>query len=151
AAHKGMVVNGPSAQAPDIPRELDELVMQLMAKDPNGRPTMPQAANALDTIGRHYWPPRSSQVSTVQVDLRVGEPPPPAGHATLHDNAGARAFPAKRRERRWPIIVALAGVVLTGAALALALVQPWKKPSGTAAAEEVRVESAADAAPAPPP
>ncbi len=127
-AHVAGAIRGPMTYERDIPPELDQLIVAMIAKDPGQRPLMPQVAAELTRICDKYWPAvRPSQaMSTVQLDLKVGAPPPP--------------MVAQKKRGHGVIIGAAIGVVALGTGVALW--HPWKK-SGEVA--EAAVAIAADA------
>ena len=138
-SHKNQPMHGPGAYLPEIPVELNVLVERMLVKQPTARPTMPEVAFELDRIWQQVWPPAHVHERTMQVDLRLGEPPPPVG--TVEE---------ERPRRRWPLVAAVAGLGLTGAGLALVITQPWKQggPPQTEAKPIASVVAPADAAPA---
>lgn len=128
AQHVHAPVPHPRAERPDTPAALDELIVDLLAKDPSSRPTAEQAALRLDglgagpaDLGRTLVLPAQSTPAT-----RVMSPP--------HPPAPAEATPSgpERPRRR---LAAAAGLALVAALVVLATL--W-------------AVSARDGAPAPP-
>jgi eukaryotic-like serine/threonine-protein kinase len=143
-SHKQQPTRGPAAFLPEIPLELSHVVERMLVKEPSARPTMPEVAFELERIFRHYWPPTTHE-RTVQVDLRIGEPPPAPWQ--MGDVASA----SKTRRRRWPVVVGLGGLGLVGAGVALAIAQPWRAAPETptpavVAADPVAAPAVPDAA-----
>jgi formylglycine-generating enzyme required for sulfatase activity/tRNA A-37 threonylcarbamoyl transferase component Bud32 len=129
----------PEELRPDLPPALSELVMQLLAKKPEGRPASAQVvADALLHIQTHPGArTMSARRSAADVE-RVPRAAVPthqaarAAHATLQ--APSRSRPRKKKRPLWPWLVG-AGVVGMGV-LAVALIVWWPTPQGT-----VRIES----------
>jgi serine/threonine-protein kinase len=115
AQHVHAPVPHPLAERPDTPAALDELIVDLLAKDPSSRPTAEQAALRLDVLD--IEPPDLGRTLVLPVQstpaTRVMSPPPPP--APAEDTPSSPVRPRRR-------LAAAAGLALGAALAALAIV-----------------------------
>jgi hypothetical protein len=116
---------------PEVPPALSDLVVRLLAKQPDDRPASAAAvADALAAIAAERTP-------------SLPQPPAPVGKAS--GGTEVLASPrTPRRRRRWPVFAALA-VLLAGGGLAAFLL--WRPPGQEEDKESKKVTSGTDAAP----
>ncbi len=153
-AHMQQPPSPPSSIAPNIPAELDRLVYALLAKDPNGRPSMQQA---MQILAYYRDTNRPSNVPTSpHAAVTVMAPSNAAVLSTMGQSSGQRmAAPAEPPKRRGALlaVAALAVLCIAGGAVAIALSK--NKGSADPAAQPPPeqppiVATPADAAVAPP-
>ncbi len=140
-------------QDAEVPGEVEDLIQEMLAKDPNLRPPMMQVVDRLDELIDLLSPmgPRSADDRTARVDLLtidalVGDGahdgsctdrnpvvPAPASLETVSASVGLDApvsplrYPGMSRSARWPHLVAIVGLLLAGSAAAIWLVRPTGK------------------------
>lgn len=133
----------PSALAPGIPPELDQVVAMLMAKDPNQRPaTADQAVQLLATAAQAFAP--AAHRTTVAFAVHDPNPTQPTT-ALPPEPAGHRSAPADRDQR--PRTGLIAGVVV--GAVAVVGIAIWALSSGStpsASADSTATKAATTAA-----
>ncbi|HEX5063528.1 MAG TPA: serine/threonine-protein kinase [Kofleriaceae bacterium] len=152
-AHMQAPPSLPSSVAPGIPGELDRLVLGLLAKDPNARPTLTQVMQVLayyrDAQHPSQIPTHPRGIATVIAPQAV---PPPHALSTMGQSSGQmlteRHAPKKRTG-----LYALAALGVVGAAGAAIAVVLSKKPADKPepAAQPPVVATPADAATVAPP
>jgi serine/threonine-protein kinase len=134
-AHMQQPPTVPSSVAPNIPPELDHLILGLLAKDPNHRPTMAQSMEMLAFVRDSYGPghrsgslpPRPSLPAVAPSyqapSAPTWAPPNKAQSTTIGGQSQGEQMLTARREpsssKKWPVI---AGGVIAVAAVAIALV-----------------------------
>lgn len=134
AMHLRAIPPAPSELWPDIPPELEQLLLVMLAKNPDNRPTMKEVAQTLESIRTGFGIPRRERIPTAPVippSLQTG-PRVRISQAGLAptmpaDSASWRA----PRAKRWQI--ALGGLAVV-AGLAMFMVTRGAEPQ-TASAE----------------
>lgn len=114
AMHLRAIPPAPRELWPDIPRELEQLLLVMLAKTPDNRPTMKEVAQTLESLRDTFGGGRRERASST-----------PSLGVTPHASAHAPTFPADSaawrptRTRRWQIAIGGLAVI---AGLAMFLV-----------------------------
>lgn len=138
-AHMQQPPTVPSAVAPNIPPEIDQLILALLAKDPTQRPSMTQTMEMLTYVRDMYGgghrsgsiPPRPLMGASPSSATIM---PPTAGVSTTLGQSQGQAL-TQRREPRSGLKLIIAGVAVAAiAAVAIGVVMSKKGSDKTAAA-----------------
>ena len=120
-AHMQQPPTMPSAVAPNIPPELDQLVLALLAKDPGQRPTLMYTMEVLTYVRDAYGPGHRSGSMTPRPSMPLAPSAPtwaPPNHqsaTTIGRSQGEQVLTARREPRSsWKL--AMVGVVVVAAA-----------------------------------
>lgn len=110
-----------SDAAPGLPRELEDLIMAMLAKSPSDRPSsMEQVRAAIDTVnvtGTARPRPSSIALTPTQPFVSVPSTLPPstrAGHTTLAPLTREARSPARRRRWIWAVGLVAIGIPVGG-------------------------------------
>jgi serine/threonine-protein kinase len=97
---------------PDIPPQLEALILSMLAKVPDQRPTMLEVARSLEAVRTDLDCRRNQVVSIVDLPAPVITPP----RATRHGSAAglAATMMAPPRPRRWQFAVGAVALMLSG-------------------------------------
>jgi eukaryotic-like serine/threonine-protein kinase len=134
------------AQPPQQEGPVIDVIMRLLSRDPDDRPSAAQARDALAAVavGRNTgFAPLAS--AAVTGDAPAAVPPVAPGPPTVSDMS--RPEPA-RRNRRLPLLLGLLAVLAAGAGITIAILTSGDDPGGTPAALP---STSAPAEPAPAP
>lgn len=122
AMHLRAIPPAPSELWPDIPPELEQLLLVMLAKNPDNRPTMKEVAQTLESVRATFGGPRRERPPSVP-SLAIQTGPRERSLNALHPPAGlAPTMPADSaswrapQTRRWQIAL---GSFAVAAALAL--------------------------------
>lgn len=146
AMHLRAIPPAPSELWPDIPPELEQLLLVMLAKNPDNRPTMKEVAQTLESIRAGFGVARRERASSAPI--LIAPPAVTTGPRERISSAGlAPTMPADSaswsrtpRATRWQI--ALGGLAVVGA-LAMFLVTRGAEPQ--IAAAETRPAETGDA------
>lgn len=121
AQHVQAPVPHPMSERPETPAALDELIVQLLAKDPSIRPTAEQAALRLDALD--IAPTETAPTLVLPVSSSPATRMMPANLAPAPGDASATSPTGPGRSRR-PLVAAALAVVALVAVISL-LVTLW--------------------------
>ncbi len=119
AMHLRCVPPPPSELWPDIPASLEDLLLAMLAKDPEARPTMLTVAHSLELIRTELDACKVIAPPAEQPSGRVATVLPPLRKSSRHDiaNGFSPTEPAAwpQGARRWPIAVGALAVAASAA------------------------------------
>ncbi len=129
-----------------------DVIMRLLSREPEDRPSAAQARDALAVVGAGGDAGLAPLAATVPVRSAASVPPAPPGSPTLSDvpRPGGRRPTARRRRNWWPVLLGALAVLAVGAGVIAAILT-----SGGAGAETgggtpaAQPGTSAPAAPAP--
>ena len=168
-AHMQQPPPRPSAVAPGLAPELEQLVVGLLAKDPAQRPTLAHTmavltgmrdamlAGARASAGPGWTPPSAPTIAISSKPPTMPGTPhamsSPLQQTTLGTANGAMMAPQVQRRPKWPL--AAAAIVAAGAAIAIAVVvtkgHDTPQPTAPATAPAPAPQPAPAPSPPPPP
>ncbi|HEY5944575.1 MAG TPA: serine/threonine-protein kinase [Kofleriaceae bacterium] len=131
----------PSEMWPDIPPGLENLLLAMLAKDPEARPTMLTVAHTLESV-RSELESRKQVVETERPSGRVATVLPPLRRSSKHDLANGfsptepAAWPPS--PRRWPL--AVGAVAVMASAMMFLLTRDTERAAAAAPRREAAVE-----------
>ncbi|MEO6775707.1 MAG: protein kinase [Kofleriaceae bacterium] len=136
-----------SSLAPSVPRALDRLIAQLLAKDPGARPaSMREVARAFEQIGQGLGHDQGTEATSETIS-RAALPSNADVLATVAAGQAAATEPVRRRGRLW---LGAGALVIAGGAVAGALaIRGGDDPTRPAPPRPVVTAIAGDAAPGP--
>ena len=145
----------PSELWPDIPASLETLILAMLAKDPDARPSMLSVAHTLELV-RADLQERKQVLTTAHTSARIATVVPSVRRSSRHDHANGfsptepAAWP--QTNRRWHVAV---GALALAASTAMFLLTRSTEHANAAApshdAEVERVSASTEPAPAPSP
>jgi len=128
-----------TAAMPDAPHALDEVLAQMLDKDPTRRPTLVKVREVLAEIARPSY--RDHTQPEIRMPVHVTSP-----RVIIPETTGRT--PERRRKRIGPVVVVLASMIaIVGGMITFVVVKEMRKP----AAGPVAVAPAPAALPAPAP
>jgi len=111
--HLSQTPEPPSAKRPDVPRDLDYVVLRALAKDPAERYRNAEEMDAdLDRIARgSVVSAETAEAATSVLSRPSGLDEPTSVQAPVRTPSGRPYEPAPRRRARWPRLLLLLGLV----------------------------------------
>jgi eukaryotic-like serine/threonine-protein kinase len=138
----------PSEMWPDIPPGLEHLLLAMLAKDPDARPTMLTVAHTLELVRADLEARKQAQAVEARPSGRTASVLPPLRKSSKHDspNGFSPTEPAQwpRTSRRWH--VAVGALAITASAAMFLLTRSADHANAAAPAREPIVEAASASA-----
>jgi serine/threonine protein kinase len=130
-----------------------DVIMRLLSREPEDRPSAAQARDAFVALGAGEDSGLAPLAATVPVSAAADVPPAPSGQPpTLSDvprSEPRRPVSQKRRNRRTPLLLAVLGVLAVGAGVTIAILTSGAGagPGGVPAAQPTTTSAPAASAP----